>query len=312
MTEKGEGEGLTNQEILAHVWLLLELPENPGKESVAKTLLSRLRNDDSFLTAWTDIDSDLRMTGAFLLDEMECRAPDYWDTLATICSVVSSDERHNGCAKQFIHQNTLDFVLRGVDGVILNIINSYLTLIDNPGIVFKKHDGALSPVTIALRHLGVKTLEGPELLKKVRTFSSRHISGSPDSSSIRVPRYSGIDMGRYINDYCWEAGELDLNKLADVGYTFSFMTHSNLTYRLSEDASLVERLLSNKWISEDTIKTAISKMLREELIDVPGLVKVVEEPWQYLMVSDFVTQADFVKHGSRRARGLALEEGLGL
>lgn len=306
------GVGNTNEEILALVWTLLELPQNPEKEAVAKTILSRLHNDVSFLTAWTDIDSDLRMTGAFLLEEIEFSAPDYWDTLAIICSVVSSDERYKSCAKQFIHQNTLDFALDGVDDVILNIINSYLTLIDNPGVVFKKHDGALSPISIALRHLGTKNLGSPELLQKIRSFARLHISENPESSSIRVPRYSGIDMGRHINDYCWEADGLNLNNLADVAYTFSFMTYSNLTYHLPHDASLGERLLSNRWVSEYTVKNAIGKMLSEELIDGPGLIKIVDDPWQYKMIADFVTQADFVKHGSRRVRGFALEEGLGL
>lgn len=312
MTVDPVGVGKTNEEILGHVWSLLKLPENSEKESVAKTILSRLHDDDSFLTAWSNIDSDLMITGAFLLAEIEFKTPEYWNTLAKVSSIVASHEKHKGCAKQFIHINTLDFANVGVDDVILNILNSYLTLIDNPGIVFRKHDGALSPVSIALRHLGIKNLGSADLLKKIRNFADQHISGKQESSTIRVPRYSGIDMGRHINDYCWEADELNLNKLADVAYTFSFMTHSNLTYRLPYRSGIGERILSNRWVSEDTVKKAIGKMLREELIDGTGLVKIVDDPWQYRMVADFVTQADFVKYGSRRARGFALEDGMGL
>jgi hypothetical protein len=306
-------EGITcTDPVMWQVKSLAGLDPGCDIQDLAEQILLLLGKDTAFIGAWHDVDPGLCQTGEHLFDKAEFKSLDYWRTLIKISSMISNHIEFSDSAKQFIHHNYMMYSSDDKNQLILDVIKLNLTMVDKPSVVFSRENGALYPISIALRHLGVRDIGSPDLFESIRAYALQHLSGQPESELIRVPRYSSIDIDREIEIYCKAGTKFDLDKLADLSYTFSFIAHKDLSYRPLKSDSLAEKILSNAFVADVFVQQAVQQLFDEKLLDVPSLVALTTDARTFRIASTFVTPEEFLRHGSRWVRGQVLQDGLGM
>jgi hypothetical protein len=301
-----------SESVLWQVQSIAGLERDCDNGVLSERILSLLSLDHGFIGAWHEVDPGLCQTGKHLFERAEFRPAEYWRTLINISSMIANHAEFSESSSQFVHHNYMMYSSDDKNDVIIDIINSNLTMIDKPSIVFSAEHGALFPVSIALRHLGARDVGSPELFQTIRMYALKHLSGKPESELIRVPRYTSIDIDRDIEIYCEVGPKFDLTRLADISYTFSFITYKDLTYRPLKTDTLAEKILSNAFVSDGFVHKAVAQLFEEDLLDVPGLVALTTDARVFRIASKFVTPDEFLKHGSRWVRGQVLQDGLGM